>query len=81
MVEAMAEEAKLNYIYLTKKAKTDKKQVKKNLKKRQAQVKYNCRQSDQYHAIKIADQPTILNSKEFSILKKKKKVLRLQINL
>lgn len=53
IIEAMVEETKLNYIYLTEQMKTNKKQVKKDWKEYWKQVEYNCYQRNQYHVIKI----------------------------
>lgn len=42
MAEAMIKETKLNYVYLTKKEKIDKKQAKKNRKEYWEKVEYDC---------------------------------------
>lgn len=77
IVKAMMEETKLNNAYLTRKAITDKEQVKEDRKKCWQQVEYDCRQHDQYYAMEMARQQASLNQKELSILQSRERVLQL----
>ncbi len=81
MAEVIVEETKLNHAHLTKKAKSDKEQIKKDQEEHWEQVEYHCCQCNQHHAMEMARQHVILNQGELNILQSRERVLQLQMNL